>query len=54
MRAMFVGIPFVLLAVSTYIAYHYPVTESMAREARAILDSAAVAESKEAAVVAEG
>jgi len=40
MRAMFVGIPCALLAVSTFIAYHYPITEARAREVRKILDSA--------------
>ncbi len=54
MRAMFVGIPFVLLALSTYLACHYPVTEAMAREVRATLDAADKAEAKEEAFVAEG
>lgn len=39
MRAMFVGIPCALLAVSTYIASRYPVTETSARQVRAVLDS---------------
>ncbi|MGC8862221.1 MAG: MFS transporter [Armatimonadota bacterium] len=50
MRAMFVGIPSVLLAISTYIAYHYPITEAKAREVRSILDTAR-AEKKEEQVV---
>lgn len=54
MRAMFVGIPFALLAISTLIAYHYPVTEAMAREVRATLDSAGKGERKEQVGVTKG
>lgn len=54
MRALFVGIPLVLLAVSTYIASHYPITEAQAREVRAMLDSTGNRQKQEETVVAEG